>query len=106
MSNELWSAILNPHGPNYQTWRDVLGSDRVPLKSCAPVPAELGTEPHVEVYLLDLAALTLPQRARLLGFIAQKFGVPVYEAEATIAKTGFPIRAADVIVAISLRAVI
>ena len=106
MNSDLWFAVLNPHGPNYQTWHEVLGSDRVPLKSSEPVPAEIGIEPHVEVYLLDLAALTLPQRARLLGFIAQKFGVPVYEAEATIAKTGFPIRAADVIVAISARAVI
>jgi hypothetical protein len=104
--NGLWSAILNPAGPNYQTWREVLGSEKVPLKSSAPVTAELGTEPNVEVYLLDIAALTLPQRARLLGFIAQKFGMPVFEVEATIAKTGFPIRAADVIVSIGLRAVL
>jgi hypothetical protein len=104
--NSLWSATLNPAGPNYQIWREVLGSEKVPLKSSAPVTAEIGTEPCVEVYMLDLAALTLPQRARLLGFIAQRFGMPVYEAEATIAKTGFPIRAADVIVSISMRAVL
>lgn len=26
MSAELWSAILNPAGPNYDAWRELLGS--------------------------------------------------------------------------------
>src|SRR5579863_9960965 len=106
MSNELWSAILNPAGPNYHTWRDLLGSENVPLKCCSSSKATLGEEKDVEVYMLDLRALTLGQRARLLNSIAQKFRVPVFEVEAEIARSGFPIRAADVIVAISTRAVI
>lgn len=106
MSNELWSATLNPDGPNYQTWRELLGSEHVALKSCRPIKATLGMEKDVEVYLLDLRALTLGQRARLLNSIAQKFRAPIFEVEAEIARSGFPIRAADVIVAISVRAVI
>ena len=104
MSVELWSAILNPSGPNYQTWHDLLGASNVPLKSSASTTADLGPEKNVEVYLLDLRALTLGQRARLLNSVAQKFHSPVYEVEAEIARSGFPIRAVDVIVSFSPRA--
>ena len=110
MSVELWSAILNPRGPNYATWKYVLDSERVPLKSPHPVTAELGgnarvvAEGNVEVYLLDLHAMTLAQRARLVGFIANKFDAPIYEVEAEIAAKGFPIRAVDVIVSFDMRA--
>jgi hypothetical protein len=106
MTNELWSAILNPAGPNYQTWHDALGSDRVSLISPRSIMTDMGEERNVEAYLLDLRALTLGQRARLLSAVAKRFGVPVYEVESEVARVGFPIRAADVIVAISLRAVI
>lgn len=104
MTRELWSAILNPRGPNYKGWHDVLGSDRVPLKNPHSGFTALGTEKNVEVYLLDLRALALGQRARLLNSIAQKFRAPVYEVEAEIARSGFPIRAADVIVSYDMRA--
>lgn len=106
MSDELWSAILNPRGPNYKTWREVLGSEKVPLQSAGSVMATLDQERDVEVYLLNLRALTLGQRARLVGGLAQRFSMPVYEVEAEINRVGFPIRAADVIVSISARAVI
>lgn len=101
--SELWSAILNPHGPNYETWSQVFGSERVPLKSCVTVLADLGPEKDVPVHMLNLQALTLKQRAQLLGIIALKLGVSIYEVEAEIAAKGFPIRAADVIVSMSLR---
>jgi hypothetical protein len=50
--------------------------------------------------------MTLKQRAHLLGFISRTFGVPVFEVEKEIAEKGFPIRAADVIVSISMRAIV
>jgi hypothetical protein len=105
MTVELYHASLNPSGPNYATWREIFDADRVPLKSAQPVKAELQGEGHdKEVYLLDLAAMTIPQRARLLDKVAKKFGVPIYEVEAEIAKKGFPIRSADVIVSFDVRA--
>jgi hypothetical protein len=104
MSVELWSAILDHDGPNYVTWYEIFGSGRVPLKSPRSAQATLGEETNVEVYLLNVAALTLIQRARLMAVVAQKFGVPIYEVEAEIAKRGFPIRAEDVIVSVDLRA--
>jgi hypothetical protein len=104
MSAEVWSAILNPSGPNYSNWRGILGSEKVPLKSARSFLVEVGTEKDVEVYMLDLSALTLPQRSCLLVSVARRFGVTVYEIEAEISKVGFPIRAADVIVSYDMRA--
>ena len=101
---ELWSAILNPSGPNFEQWNEVLGGHRVPLTSSRSVFANLGEEKDVEVYLLNLAALTLKQRARLMAFLAQRLGVPIYEVEKEIAVRGFPIRAVDVIVSFDMRA--
>jgi hypothetical protein len=104
MTVELYSAILSPSGPNYSSWHEVLGSDRVPLKSSASVKADFGPEKNVEAYFLDLGALTLPQRARLLAMLARKFKAPIYEVEAEITNAGFPIRAVDVIVRFDVRA--
>jgi hypothetical protein len=103
---ELFSAILNPRGPNYETWQKVLGSETVPLQSPHSVRADIGEEKNVEVYLLNLAAMPLNQRAAVLGFISRSFGVPVFKVEQEIAERGFPIRAADVIVSISMRAIV
>lgn len=66
--------------------------------------ANLGPEEDVEVYLLDLSALTLAVRARLVGRMAAKFRCPIYEIEKELRRSGFPIRAADVIVSYSVRA--
>lgn len=104
--SELFSAILRPSTPHYETWLKVLDSNQVPLKSPQSVKADLGDEKNVEVYLVNLAAMTLKQRARLLGFLSRKFGVPIYEVEKEIAEKGFPIRAEDVIVSISMRAIV
>lgn len=101
--NELWSATLNPNGPNYRTWLEILGSSVVPLESPNPGKTKFGDE-EVEAYTLKLKAMTLKQRARLLTAIAAKFGKTVAEIEREVDQWGFPIRAADVIVAISARA--
>jgi hypothetical protein len=104
VSAKAWNAILNPSGPNYVTWREILGSEQVPLTSSKAVKANLGQEKNVEAYLVDLSALTLPQRARLLAMVARKFSTPIYEVESEITKAGFPIRSADVIVSFDVRA--
>ena len=104
MSVELWHATLNPRGPHYSEWVDIFGVMRVPLKSPNPVLAGLGPEKNVEVYLLDIPALTIDQRARLLFSIAKRFNAPIYEVEAEVARSGFLIRAADVIVSYDMRA--
>jgi len=45
MSTELWQAILNPQGPNYQTWLEIFGTNQVPLKNPAEVKAQLHAHP-------------------------------------------------------------
>jgi hypothetical protein len=101
---ELYSAILNPHGPNYASWHAIFGDSLVPVKSAASVKVDLGAEKDVEVYLLNLAAMTLRVRARLLGAVAQELGCPVYEVEAEFSRNGLPIRAEDMIVSVSVKA--
>jgi hypothetical protein len=103
---ELFSAILHPNGPNYESWRNIFPGARVPLESPQPIKADLGEEKNVEVYRLNLTGMTLKQRATLFGAMAQKFGVPIFEIEQLFAKDGFVIRANDVIVSISQRAVL
>lgn len=104
MSVELWSAILNPRGPNYERLKDVFSANRVPLKSPKTIMATLGPEKDVPVYLLNFEAMPLNERARLFGMVAQKFGVPISEVEQVAAREGFPIREADVIVSFDMRA--
>jgi hypothetical protein len=106
---DLYSATLNPRGPNYRTWRELLGSDSVPLKSPASQLADFGppenlAEKNVEVYLLDIKALTLRQRHKLLLWNSQKFGKPIYEINYQLETAGFPIRAADVLLIFDRRA--
>lgn len=100
----LYSAILNPSGPNFEYWNHVLGSHRVPLESAQPKLATLGEENNVEVYMLNLKGLTLRQRAKLVDFLSRKFNASISAVESDIAFRGMPIRAADVIVAIDQRA--
>ena len=104
MSYSLYSAILNPSGPNFEEWNQVLGSHRVPLESPETHLATLGEEKSVEAYLIALKALTLRQRANLSAHLARKFRVTIDEVEHKFQMEGIPIRAADVIVSFNMRA--
>jgi hypothetical protein len=101
---ELWHASLNPRGPNYERLKEVFGEDRIPLKSCHAVKAQLGPEKDVPVYMLDFHAMPIGRRARLFGMVAAKSGVLVSEVEKVAREEGFPIREADVIVSFDMRA--
>lgn len=103
MSVELWRAMLNPSGPNYQRLKDIFPSN-VPLQSPTVSKAQLGEEKDVSVYLLNFAGMTLTQRARLFAIIAAGTGVPVSVIEHVAEKDGFPIREADVILSFDMRA--
>jgi hypothetical protein len=97
-------AILDPRGPNYQDWFRIFGHNSVPLISPEKKLATLGEEKDIEVYLLNLRGMTLNQRARLLGFIANKFNEPIFTVQKEIERDGFPIRANDVILSYDMRA--
>ena len=97
----LYSAILNPSGPNFEEWNQVLGSHRVPLESPETREAllRIGSAEwkNCDVYLIALKALTLRQRANLSAHLARKFRVTIDEVEHKLQMEGMPIRAADVI---------
>lgn len=57
MSAELWHAILNPRGPNYERLKDIFPENRVPLQSPGSIKADLGAEKEVEVYMLNLSVV-------------------------------------------------
>lgn len=100
---ELWSATLDPNSPRYEDWKEILGSEIVPLKSPSAFRTKLGDDPD-EVYALDLKAFTAQQTDRLVSFVRKKFGAEDDEVREQLHVNGFPIREADVIVAFSLRA--
>ena len=100
----LYSAILNPSGPNFEEWNQVLASHRVPLESPETRLLSLDGEKDVEVYMVALKALTLRQRANLSAQIARKSRQTIDDVENVLALYGMPIRAADVIVSFDMRA--
>lgn len=102
--SELFSAILNPSGPNFEEWNTVLASHRVPLESPETRLITLDGEKDVEVYMVALKALKLRQRANLTAQIARKSRTTIDEVENVLAIYGMPIRAADVIVNLNMRA--
>jgi hypothetical protein len=103
MSARLWWARLNSASPRYRDWHSILDGDEVPLLDPAEHSAQLGKE-TVNVYLVNVAALSAVQRIRLLDEIARRFEAHQAEVLAEIQNNGrFPIRAADVTVAFDLR---
>lgn len=103
---ENFSAHLRSSSANYETWLAVFPRGEVPLLSPVSGVTQIGEEKCVEVYLLNLRAMTLGQRARLLAWLGQKSGKPIYQIEAEIESHGFAIRASDVIVTVDMRAVV
>jgi len=97
-----WKCHLMTSSPRYENWRKILGSDEAPILSPTPIKTLLGAE-LADVFRLNIAKLTADQRERLIDFIVEKFGAPRATAAAEIETAGFPIRAADVVVAFDHR---
>lgn len=100
MTARMWSATLNSSSPRYLDWKGILEWENVPLVDANPRQAE----PIGEHYLLDVDQLTEDQKFRLISWVSKKFEAPASDVWAEIKKShGYPIRAADVIVAFSMR---
>src|SRR5262245_41409864 len=97
-----WKCHLMKSSPRYEKWREILQSDEAPIISPTPVKTILGPE-MADVFRLNIAKLTADQRERLIDFIAEKFNVARATAQVEIETSGFPIRAADVVVAFDQR---
>ena len=101
----LYTATLVKSSPRYQDWRSILQSDEVPILNPKSTEVRLGTE-TTQVYRVDLDRLEKAQLARLLTWIADRFGCKRSAAFAELESNGFPIREADVTVSFDLRAFI
>jgi len=97
-----WTCHLMQSSPRYEKWREILQSDEAPIISPTTIKSLLGAE-MADVFRLNIAKLTADQRSRLVDFIVQKFNVAKATAQAELEINGFPIRAADVIVAFDHR---
>lgn len=82
-----------------EKWRQVFGSDVVPI-TC-PIPLSIGSFPGVDgakyFYLLDLKAISPEQRERLIASIALEFKLSIDDVRANLDQMGCPILADDVI---------
>lgn len=102
----LWWATLSHYSPRYAEWRQILGSDEVPLRDSAERAIRLGEE-ETRGYLIGLEQLSMDQFARLIEHLADKFSAPPLDVIAELKSNGhMPIRAEDVTIAFSLKAVI
>lgn len=96
------ATISNPERLAF--WREVFGGNTVPIKSILPRWTSLPGYPVVLIYLLDLKAITLEQRLKLIAGIASKFDLPIEQVAAEMDEHGCPILADDVTVSTTDRA--
>ncbi|MGB9181842.1 MAG: hypothetical protein WCB68_21610 [Pyrinomonadaceae bacterium] len=98
-----FKAFILESSPRSGEWLKVFGGRDVRVLGPLPKLAQVcGTE-DVEIYLLDLDALTEEQRERLVTHLSEKFKIGREELEREIAEKGVPILAEDVGVPIDMR---
>lgn len=85
-------------------WQEVFGGDTVPIQSILPSQTSVPGYPVALIYLLDLKAITLEQRLKLIAGIANKFDLPIEQVAAEMEEHGCPILADDVAVSTTDRA--
>ena len=96
-----FTARIDGDDERTAAWRAVFGDDTIPLRSPIPHMANLPGRGEELVYLLDIEALTVEQRGRLVQHIASRFDYPAEEVDATLDDHGCPILAEHVTVTIA-----
>jgi hypothetical protein len=99
-----FTAILNPNDENADRvaeWKEILGSDRVHIKSPIPTRGHLPGRGEAWTYELDLDLLTDDQRERLVQHLAEKFGYTAEEVKQALPRHGVPILADDITLSIA-----
>lgn len=100
MDSNDFSATLHGESDRVQTWREVFGTNSVPITSPVPHQAHAPGVTAGWFYMIDLRCVMSEQRRRMVRYIAQKFAVPEAEVDATLDEVGCPILADDVTVTI------
>lgn len=95
-------------GKRRELWIEIFPDAVVPIKSMFTIKTDLPGHPGAEAYMLDLDAISLDQRAKMIDVLAGRFNIPRDEVAKEI-DGGVPILAEGVTVmssAIDLRQVI
>ena len=61
-------------GPRRKLWEEIFPGAVVPIKSLFTIKCDLPGHPGAEAYMLDLAAISADQRAKLIDVLARRFG--------------------------------
>jgi len=94
-----WLTTATVHAEDRRAlWGSIFPGAVVPIKSILTSKANLPGLPNVEVYMLDLEAISDEQREGLIEAISNRFGYPVEEVRTEI-EQGVPVLADGVSVA-------
>lgn len=99
MSND-FEAIIRGDSERAATWRAVLGTETVKIKSPLPVAVSLPGDIKTTAYQVDICLLTAEQRQRLVAHLAARFGYTVHDVDRDLDDIGCPILADDVVVTV------
>ena len=91
-----FTATISGNSERAETWRWVLGTETICIKSPYPAYANLPGKPNVGIYELDLSLLTDDQRERLIRYISEKFDIPLIDVANDLDEIGCPVLTEDV----------
>jgi hypothetical protein len=85
--------VVSAIGERAAEWREVFGTDSLPVKSMIPAWASAPGIARAQFYQLDLDALTVEQLGRLVQHTAAKFALPVQQVRDGLVEHGMPLLA-------------
>lgn len=90
---------VEPTSPRGRAWQALLGSHTLPVRGLLPEPLVIAPDGKVEdFYALDLDALSLWQRARLVRWVADREQLSLTDAAEQLSRNGFHLLAKDVLI--------
>lgn len=87
-----WVTI---HGERGREWREVLGTNRVPIRSHVAARANLPDHPNARIYLAAWDVVSKEDQGKILRHLAKKFGLTPAAVAQDIVEAGVPILADD-----------
>lgn len=95
-----FTATISGNSDRAETWRKILGTETIYIKSPIRSFANLPGKPNTAIYELDLDLLTDDQRERLVSHLSARFDISITDVARDLDVIGCPILADDVIVTI------
>lgn len=95
-----FTATISGNSERAETWRQIMGTETINIKSPIPSYANLPGKPNAMIYELDLGLLTDEQRAKLVSHISDKFNISITDVSRDLDEIGCPVLAEDVTIAV------